>query len=122
MELRLRSIESTVLKEFLEVQRRLEILDQGELELDERELFENIYYESTGKAIKVIRRHYKNKQTTDNLTNSRQEKPVIANQTVGVPRFTSQGQGTRGFPAIELIKFYGEYEKFVRNFGIFIKH
>jgi len=114
LELRLRVIESTVLKEFLDVQRRLEILDQGELESDERELFENIYYESTGKAIKVIRRHYENKQTSDNLSNSRQEKPVIANQTVGVPRFSSQGQGTRGFPAIELIKFYGEYEKWTQ--------
>lgn len=37
--LRLSSIESTVLKEFLDVQRRLEILDEGELESDKRELF-----------------------------------------------------------------------------------
>jgi len=98
LELRLKTVESTLLREFSEVQAKLELVDSKEILSGEREAFEDLYYDLVGKAIAIIRTFY-------------DEKPKPAQVQSADTKPVHNVVSNRGFPAIELIKFYGDYDK-----------
>ncbi|XP_050303742.1 uncharacterized protein LOC126741390 [Anthonomus grandis grandis] len=107
LEVRLKSVEGSLLREFNEIQSNLELRDPDEMQLTERDDFEELYFASVGKAIKLIREYYEKKNTVNaSETQSMTNQPQIAHQSASASMSHS-----KGFPSIELIKFYGEYEK-----------
>nr|CAI5818943.1 unnamed protein product [Callosobruchus analis] len=95
-------------KEFNRVQAALEVLDESELETEEREQFEERFFNAIAKAKQFIAQSEANNQV-ETRTADHGRMPI--NQGSG---------GGKGFPTIDLIKFNGDFDKWPQFRDLYI--